>query len=841
MPTVRRISPPRTILHEPISPRPGAADPHEAPTPRARPRPSRFLTTIGPQSDPPPVDISISRGFRDGSNLIGTYDPTISRTLVSEAPTLYNNGEIFKCPPIPLGTPDWFLPTIKKLATTKCASPSPHLFRFDATAAAAVHNSDLITQYGGLAQAIKAQEGSAVYFGSEFRPVEDLEPLFGRHPLWSRMKKHLTEGGSYPLDPIEEDHRLQDLEAAIEYGNHKSTEKRVEAFQKLVSEEITRGFYLPVTLECVRSLPGAEMAPQGIVIQNSINEKGEVIQKDRVTHDQSFKWPTTGGSVNDRIRKDMLTDVVFGDMLRRVVHYVIGCRQRHPEVRILCAKTDFSKAYKRCHYHPSTAVKCITNFTLQDLVAALVALRLTFGGMPCPSLWCDISEPICDLTNDLLRCDDWDPDEISSPVQHLIPEPRYMDDDIPFAPAFSTIVEIPAEDHGKADLYIDDQATVLPDLGWNLQRGKSAAALSAHLTARPLDKNEHIERDDFLATKKLIAEAGLAEDMTLLGWDFDTRRLVISLPHNKFVAWTRDIDTIIESGKTSFKDVEALLGRLNHAGHVIPLSRHFLSRIRAILYRASHRRTVPIREPERLDLILWRDTFLPAALKGVNMNLLTYRIPTHIYRSDACEHCMGGYSASGRAWRWVIPAHLQDRAHIGLLEFLGSIIGHGLTSSKATCPHCPSHWQWETAQQLQAGSENPTSTATTRTTQLLLSSSWLHESTPRSTSKLKPPATANGSLGHTTSSRTLSRETFTFPPTISPAFCLLLYPNSFRPISKCFHCRKKFPAGCACCSGRFLQRRDRRLFERKASSQLVSLDSISPANRIHERSRHGEP
>ena len=57
------------------------------------------------------------------------------------------------------------------------------------------------------------------------------------------------------------------------------------------------------------------------------------------------------------------------------------------------------------------------------------------------------------------------------------------------------------------------------------------------------------------------------------------------------------------------------------------------------------------------------------------MNLLTYRIPTHIYRSDACEHCLGGYSATGRAWRWEIPSHLQDRAHIGLLEFLGSIIG----------------------------------------------------------------------------------------------------------------------------------------------------------------------
>ena len=56
------------------------------------------------------------------------------------------------------------------------------------------------------------------------------------------------------------------------------------------------------------------------------------------------------------------------------------------------------------------------------------------------------------------------------------------------------------------------------------------------------------------------------------------------------------------------------------------------------------------------------------------MNLLTYRQPTHVYRSDACEHTLGGISALWQAWRWLIPVHLRSRAHINLLEFFGNIV-----------------------------------------------------------------------------------------------------------------------------------------------------------------------
>ena len=56
------------------------------------------------------------------------------------------------------------------------------------------------------------------------------------------------------------------------------------------------------------------------------------------------------------------------------------------------------------------------------------------------------------------------------------------------------------------------------------------------------------------------------------------------------------------------------------------------------------------------------------------MTLLTYCSPTHVYRSDACKHGIGGFSAEGKARRWKILDKLLSQAHINLLEFLGSIV-----------------------------------------------------------------------------------------------------------------------------------------------------------------------
>lgn len=116
------------------------------------------------------------------------------------------------------------------------------------------------------------------------------------------------------------------------------------------------------------------------------------------------------------------------------------------------------------------------------------------------------------------------------------------------------------------------------------------------------------------------------------------------------------------------------MGRLTHVSVVVPYMKHFMSRIRQDKKRAENRRSIKLKEEVIEDLRLHLN-FLNVAHKGMSMNLLTYRKPTHIYRADACPFGLGGFSAEGRAWRWYIPFHLQFRATINMLEHLASIIG----------------------------------------------------------------------------------------------------------------------------------------------------------------------
>jgi hypothetical protein len=55
------------------------------------------------------------------------------------------------------------------------------------------------------------------------------------------------------------------------------------------------------------------------------------------------------------------------------------------------------------------------------------------------------------------------------------------------------------------------------------------------------------------ACNKLEAEAGLEEQKTILGWLVDTPCLLLSLPNNKFVAWTAILDKVLEQGTRTAK------------------------------------------------------------------------------------------------------------------------------------------------------------------------------------------------------------------------------------------------------------------------------------------------
>ena len=175
------------------------------------------------------------------------------------------------------------------------------------------------------------------------------------------------------------------------------------------------------------------------------------------------------------------------------------------------------------------------------------------------------------------------------------------------------------------------------------------------------------------ARNKLQAEAGLEEQKTVLGWLIDTRRLLVKLPNNKFVAWTNIIKEVMRNGTMTAKKMESIIGQLVHLGMAIPFVYHFLSRLRDLQVGAKKKRALHISKEcmKDLDLML---NMIRVTHEGVSMNSIVYQRPTHVYCLDSCPAGLGGYSDSGFAWHFYLGKRLRFRVTNNLLEHIAAII-----------------------------------------------------------------------------------------------------------------------------------------------------------------------
>lgn len=291
--------------------------------------------------------------------------------------------------------------------------------------------------------------------------------------------------------------------------------------------------------------------------------------------------------------------------------------------------------------------------------------------------WSIISETICDLATAIAHDSNWDPGALFAPDQEHVPPPDLLPDDIPFATGLDLIVDVEVHKQGVHEMYLDDLIGLtidLPDTD-NRLRAERAPLLAIHTCARPILPEEPTPREAMAARNKLKAEAMLSETKMILGWRWDLRRLIISLPYNKYASWSAGILTMIVEGEATTAHLETTIGRLGHLALVNPCVHHFLSRLRELHTRAARNKRQRTKIPTICiaDLKLM-EYFLQKAHKGVNMNQIAFRRPTHVYRSDSCPAGLGGYSHTGFAWRFYLPYNLLFRASNNLLEHIAAII-----------------------------------------------------------------------------------------------------------------------------------------------------------------------
>ena len=113
------------------------------------------------------------------------------------------------------------------------------------------------------------------------------------------------------LEDIDEETRMLDLEEALEFGNHKGASEQPELLTELTVKDVDYGFALPLKRSTIKLIPGVCMAPVNISPQYTINEFGEIVPKDKLTHNQSYEWGS-GTSVNNRVKEETLLTCPFG-------------------------------------------------------------------------------------------------------------------------------------------------------------------------------------------------------------------------------------------------------------------------------------------------------------------------------------------------------------------------------------------------------------------------------------------------------------------------------------------------------------------------------------------------
>ena len=157
------------------------------------------------------------------------------------------------------------------------------------------------------------------------------------------MKNILENGSAWPLEELEESKRATDMKEALSFVNHKGAVRNPILLRKLIEKDVVHGYGWVLPLSKIDRIPGVLLVPMNIMTQNTIDEHGRIVEKDRLTHNQSYKWGSVT-SVNSRVEKDNLPPCRFGACLKRLMNWTVAARNKFPGKKIISSKIDYKLA-----------------------------------------------------------------------------------------------------------------------------------------------------------------------------------------------------------------------------------------------------------------------------------------------------------------------------------------------------------------------------------------------------------------------------------------------------------------------------------------------------------------
>jgi hypothetical protein len=171
-------------------------------------------------------------------------------------------------PPILLESPQWFIKEVKNILATVVITPGPSPLAFEASDRAALHNQAILQSYNNdISKLLDDHQSLILKYGSEFRPIDVLEPLLLHHYHWPKLRRLLSEGSNWSLHDLDDKSRKQKNLEFIARGNHKSALKHEDKISEIFLKEISQGWMIPFSIQFINEIKKSEIAPIGLAEQ----------------------------------------------------------------------------------------------------------------------------------------------------------------------------------------------------------------------------------------------------------------------------------------------------------------------------------------------------------------------------------------------------------------------------------------------------------------------------------------------------------------------------------------------------------------------------------------------
>ena len=79
---------------------------------------------------------------------------------------------------------------------------------------------------------------------------------------------------------LDKDQRLKEVEASLQYGNHKSATNNQRLFEKYIAKDVKFGFALPIDKTAILAIPKCLVQPGGLAKQFTLSPDGTRVPQD---------------------------------------------------------------------------------------------------------------------------------------------------------------------------------------------------------------------------------------------------------------------------------------------------------------------------------------------------------------------------------------------------------------------------------------------------------------------------------------------------------------------------------------------------------------------------------